>query len=150
MTFFRCADVHASVNNAAFIEIACDVTGNMAFHTERAKQIQMARTQVKWQLCVCCGYGASACAKAGAQVCVRVPMETHLLLQQWGISMGATASSADGSAARRLASSLVKISLHSDAAALLRVTSQWEGICRQQSTMRLAYGNCRHTAPCFQ
>lgn len=33
------------------------------------------------------GTGASACANTGARVCVHVTMETHLLLQQWGISM---------------------------------------------------------------
>lgn len=34
------------------------------------------------------GTGASACANTGARICVHVTMETHLLLQQWGISVG--------------------------------------------------------------
>lgn len=63
------------------MKVACDVIGNMAFlHKEKAKQIQMALTQVKWQLCVR-GTGASACANTRAQSCVHVTMEMHLLLQ---------------------------------------------------------------------
>lgn len=65
------ADACASINNAAFIEVACDVTGNMALHTEKAKQIQMAQTQVKWQLCEYCGYGCQYVYKHwGTDLCL--------------------------------------------------------------------------------
>lgn len=143
------ADVYGSINNAAFIEVACDVIGNMAWHTETAKQIQMAQTQVKWQLCVCCGYGCQCmCKHWGMDLCSCY----------YGDASSFTAMGnfygTYGIIHQQEYSPSIGIFISQNLSTLwccctLRVTCKCEVICLQWLTMRLPYGNC-HTTSCFQ